>query len=208
MLTAKHDEFLSFLMAYAKSPKLIPPAYDMVRPFFGRADEGSYDLVPQAMFDPIVTGRTIAVALGVKVIRLATVSREGLLAGHGIDHELAARKFHGTSLSDRLMDRYSEELGLGLRSALREILFERLSSRLVEHLRLMPHEGRTPDIYHAFRRQLYSSVGETMYFYLGLAMAGNKRQMAKLAPLVEMLLKVIPVGEPADGSFAWTVLVA
>jgi hypothetical protein len=106
------------------------------------------------------------------------------------------------------MDRYSEELGSRLQPVIREMLFDRLSSHLVEHLRLMPNESLAFDIHHALRRQLYSSIGETIYFYLGLAMAGRKRKMARLEPLIELLLKAIPVGETADGSGVWLVLVA
>jgi len=204
MQTVRQDELWSFLLSRGKDPRLASQAYESIRPFLARLDGGTYDLISEEAFEPIAAGRIIASALNVKVTRLMLVSRRGLLTGNDSDRSLADRKYSGSSLADRLMDRYSEELAAGLRSAPRELLFKRLSESLVDHLRLLPGDGRGLDECDCFRRQLHSSVGETVYFFLGLAMAGRRRPvMVKLAPLVGLLLRAIPVGEPGS----WIMLV-
>lgn len=207
MQTSRHDDILSFLISHGKSHRLTAQALQGIKPFLDRVSDGSYELVQPGAFDPIATGRVITKVLGVKVTRLCTISRLGLLAGDPADGALAAKRYDGGSLAHRLMGRYSEVLAAGSRQAHREMLFNRLSEHLVDRLRFRSDGEITGDAHFGFWNQVRSGVGEALYFYLGLAMAGRCRHLRRLSLLVSLLLEAVPVGEPAGEPGSWVVLI-
>lgn len=207
MQTEHVGDLIALLLESAKRQKLVPSALQTVSPFFERARNGYYPLAAAAEFDPIETGRVLKSTVGKGVTRLTALSSNELAAS-AKEGGTPRLWFFGTSLADKLMERNSAALADRLGMLLTDRLFRCLHSGLLDRLNdaIAGSCGRQLD--YCVLSKMQSSVGEALYFYLGFAMAGDRRRMAVLEPLLALLRRTIPLGHERDQPGNWTTMVA
>lgn len=70
-------------------------------------------------------------------------------------------------------------------------------------------EWMSQDVYlHSLWDSLRASLVESLFFYLGFTLAGDREKMGQLTPLIELLPHTLPLGEKKDEPGTWLVLCA
>ena len=205
MESAERYALLTHVIEHGKKRDLSIHACQVLRPYYDRALQGAYPLDPAKAYEPISSGRAIKQAVDKKVARIIALSQAAMSASDGMGARLRSEIFAG-GITDALMLRYSSVLASRLGHRQREKLYELLDSDLMDKLNRGLTAGFRSGVDHSLYLCARSCVVETLYFYLGFILAGDKKFAGRLEPLTQLTLRALPLGEKIGEPGTWFVL--
>ncbi len=207
------DRLAAFLRENARRPELIPPALDLVQPFFQATAAPAYGLSRGSNQRRRLLSDALGGVLGYPVERVVPVSIGRSFGGSGLAEEVAGTGGLEALLRRRLKDRLWHSLGNKLWESHGRCLWDSLSEdRLGQRLTREIQDGlganRLDSILYGIRDVVGDCFTDGLFYFLGAVLAGEAEMVRQLAPLTRLLPSIVPLGERAGHPEVWYALTA
>lgn len=199
----------SFLLREGMDGASVDGLLARLEPFFGIADRGEYQPSfpdgggPAAM---AAIGRAVAPpVIGIRVIRLSMLRsmptygmRARLLGTHG------ANLRHGIWID--VWKRDADALRAALGDERKAELWRACAAALFVRLRTAFDASLVSAVGYDLALHAWNTVEESVFYHLGLTLAGETGRAARLGPLLAILPSAIPLCRARDDAGTWLVL--
>jgi hypothetical protein len=201
----ERDALMTYVVEQAADAAIVSTALPAVWPIVRKARLGRFDLAGVTRFDANELRRAIAAAIRqpVRSVMLLSTPDPFLVTTPWYDDDVPFEK----SLTVRLNETWSAEVKAGYESHFLEPGWPLFREELRTRLRTVIGEPLGLTFYEEFSGVPESNVGEsllsTLFHYLAATVAGNRKAVEALLPLVRSLTKSIPVGEIVRQDGIW-----
>jgi|GEM_PF-7037700 len=203
------EQLYDFIKARVRDRILAQRSLQLLEPLVTYGENGSYPLKPSASLDTSAVARAIAragrtVANQVRVIP----SRSGFAEE---ESHLRAEQAYVMHLPLIFWKNRKEELDRSLPEDLRKELDDLVSSCLVDRLLYalqQSHDSFIGQLDLPLMAAVWTTPLIAAYYLLAYAAIGDRRSFGELVPLMEILPRAIPIGEPWKELETWLVLAA
>ncbi len=207
------DRLTAFLKENARRPELIPPAVDLIQPFFRTITAPPYGLLRGSNQRRRMLSDALSGVLGYPVGRIVPVSIERAFGGNGLAESVAGTGGLEALLRRRLKDRLWHSLGNKLwdthgRRLWSVLADDRLGQRLVREIQDSLGANRLDSVLYGLRDLVGDCFADGLFYFLGASMAGEAEMARQLAPLTRLLPAIVPLGERAGRPDIWYALTA
>ena len=208
---------LGFLGEYAKNKTMVPPAMALFEPFFSIAEAQNYPLAAASDALCQEAAAAITAATGLTVTEVVAISSAD--APDTRTAWLTEKAYRGSiqykySLGNSLRDGYGRWAGLELS------LSDRFGNGFWNGLGEGFWMSVPGDLWHSLQINLtgryHVTLGDSLWYSLQISLcltlasvvSGDEDRLERLAPLLRLLPRALPIGHAADEPGTWFVLFA
>jgi hypothetical protein len=202
--------FYDACIALAPRPALIPEAFERIAPYFDQADADMFALCEARDFDAREASDALTRASEASVRRIIPVSLSAPIA----KPEWMAARHHDALVVDCLVSSVRDPLGQRIGQQAEDaklrcgMPFWHAFTRHLGDALWTSLENCVPDSYKV-PLALHHGMAQwhRLFLYLASAATADAATMARLAPLVSLCARTLPLGEKRDEPGTWLVLV-
>lgn len=212
-----------FLGQHLRSEGEVRGIMDRLRPFYENAEARRYELTAAETLGADDIRLTLASAAACPVSSVAVLSSSAMTGTMSATERSVHLARSGVTIRDGLWIRIMREHATALDAALsgrdlRQPLFAAFHRSVGAELRAVFEERYRPVIGRMHWLNTTSALGdvlllggwngiqESLLYWLGFSLAGDAARAARLAPLVELMLRAVPLCESERSPGTWIVL--
>lgn len=212
MENIQREKLSAYLSVRARDTGAIPLAMRHLEPFFNKVESGTYDLANRSEICTADVLDALVTATGLDVRKVEVISDSDRPMGPIMPPAMMMRKREvrgiatRATIEDYLWASYGSSFKDGLRASTRRTLRRCIGMYFGRRLWWCIKEALSEDIFCGSLPQ--SIILDSLLIYLGLVLADDKEEVARILPLIDILPRSIPLGEKKDEPGTWLVLCA